>query len=256
MNDLVSIITPTFNSEKFISETIHSVQNQTYQNWELILVDDGSTDNTVEIIKEIQQKEHRIQLVICPENKGAGIARNLGLEKAKGRYITFLDADDLWKETKLEKQIQFLKERNLAFTWSFYELIDEEGNLLNSLITAPNPLKYSQLKFCNYVGNLTGIYDSHVYGKIPISELKKRQDWILWLHILEKIETAYPVPESLAYYRIRKESLSASKLKLLKYNFLVYRSLGYNWMKSFLYLSKFLIVHFFEKPKYSVKQEE
>lgn len=254
MKDLVSIITPTFNSETFISETIASVRNQTYQNWEMIIVDDGSTDRTVEIIEAISERDKRIKLIRCQENKGAGVARNQGLEMARGRYISFLDADDSWKDTKLKKQVQFLQKNKLAFTFSFYELIDEEGNSLNTIITAPDPLTFNQLKFCNYVGNLTGIYDTEFFGKIPVSKIKKRQDWILWLKILEEIKTAHPVTESLAYYRIRKKSLSSSKINLLKYNYLVYRSLRNNrWMSS-LNMLKFLGIHFFVKPKFVKKR--
>lgn len=255
MQELVSIITPTYNSEKFISETIQSVQNQNYMNWEMVIVDDGSTDKTVEIIEEVRKKENRIKLISYKENKGAGVARNLGLQEAQGRYIAFLDADDSWKKTKLEKQIRFMQENKLAFTFSFYEWIDEEGDSLDTLITAPNPLNYNQLKFCNYIGNLTGIYDTQYFGKLPISKIKKRQDWMLWLKILREIRTAYPVPESLAYYRIRKKSLSSSKVKLLKYNYLVYRNSGYNQLISSLYMLKFLGIHFFIKPKYKEKKK-
>jgi teichuronic acid biosynthesis glycosyltransferase TuaG len=252
MNDLVSIITPTYNSEKYIRETIKSVQNQTYPNWEMIIVDDCSTDATVRIIEEIAIQEPRITLIKSDRNSGAGIARGKSIEKAKGKYISFLDADDLWKSEKLQKQILFLKERNLPFTFSSYEWIDEDGNPLYKEMFSPNPLTYSQLKFCNYIGNVTGIYDVEFFGKIPMSSIRKRQDWIHWLTILKEINTAYPITESLAYYRVRKDSISSSKIKLVKYNYRVYRDfLNKNSFISFGYMIKFLFIHFFIKPKYT-----
>lgn len=252
MNNLVSIITPTYNSERYIQETIKSVQNQTYSNWEMIIVDDCSTDNTVKIIEKIQKTEPRIILFKLEKNSGAGIARNKAIELAQGRYIAFLDADDLWKPEKLEKQINFLTNNNQVFTFSFYEWIDENGNFLNKKITSPNPLHYSELLFCNYVGNLTGIYDTNFFGKIPMSSIRKRQDWIYWLTVLQKIEKGYPVPESLAYYRVRQDSISSSKIKLMKFNYQVYRQfLGKNKLIAGMYMCKFLFIHFFIKPKYT-----
>ena len=166
MSELVSIITPTYNAEKYIRETLQSVLNQSYQNWEMILADDASTDHTISIIEGFAAKDSRIKLFKLPENRGNGFARNAALEKATGKYIAYLDADDLWFPEKLEKQIQFLKTNNLPFTFSFYDSIDEMGNDLNRRVESPNPLTYKQLFFCNYVGNLTAIYDADYFGKI------------------------------------------------------------------------------------------
>ena len=224
MQKLVSIITPSFNSEKFIEQTIQSVLYQTYVNWELILVDDFSTDDTFAIAQKFAKNDLRIKCFQLSKNSGAGIARNFGLSKSTGQYIAFLDADDLWKPEKLEKQVAFMHTHNLPFTFSFYETISENGTKTGKTITAPKHLKYYQLFFCNFVGNLTGIYAVDYFGKIPINSSKKRQDWMLWLTILQNIKTAHPVPESLAYYRIRGTSLSSSKINLLKHNFNVYRN--------------------------------
>lgn len=250
-NSLVTVIIPCFNSEKFISETIQSVQNQTYENWEIILVDDASTDKTISIINEIMTADNRIQLFKLNSNSGTGIARNFALTKANGRYISFLDADDLWKPQKLEKQIHFLEENNLFFTFSFYDCIDENGKHLNKRIESPKKLSFRQLFFCNYVGNLTGIYDVDYFGKITISSIRKRQDWMHWLTILKKIKTAQPIPESLAYYRIRQDSISASKFDLLKHNFGVYRLFhGYNLVLSLGCMIGFLFTQLIIKPYY------
>jgi teichuronic acid biosynthesis glycosyltransferase TuaG len=251
---LVSIIIPTFNSEKFILETIQSVQNQTYTNWEMILVDDASTDTTVGIISKLAQVDNRIQLLQLDKNSGTGVARNTALATAKGKYISFLDADDLWKPQKLQKQIDFLITNNLPFTFSFYDCINEAGESLNKRVEVPVRLSYRQLFFCNYVGNLTGIYDVSYFGKIKISSIRKRQDWMHWLTILKKIKTAEAVPESLAFYRIRDNSISTSKFDLIKYNFAVYRRFhGLNWIMALLCMSGFLFTQLLVKPYYSKK---
>lgn len=253
MNPLVSIITPSFNAQKYIAQTIQSVQNQTYKYWELIIVDDGSTDDTVSIINNFILNDHRIFLKKISKNSGAGVARNIGLQIATGNFITFLDADDLWKPEKLEKQLHFMQEQNIPFTFSFYETIDENGNLLNKTITTPLKITYKQLYYCNWIGNLTAIYNLDVLGKISISPLKKRQDWILWLQILKQIKSATPVNESLAYYRVRTNSLSSSKWKLIKYNFNVYKNYHQrNIFWSTLDTFRFLYVQFFIKPKYKI----
>ncbi|RZK10486.1 MAG: glycosyltransferase family 2 protein [Flavobacterium sp.] len=254
MKPLVSIITPTFNSEKFISETIKSVQNQTYENWEMIIVDDFSSDKTTDIVILALNADKRIKLFKLEKNSGAGVARNTALEKASGKYIAFLDADDLWKPQKLEKQIKFMISKDLFFTFSFYECIDEEGNRLNKLVEAPNKLTYRQLFYCNYVGNLTGIYDADYFGKIQISSIRKRQDWMMWLTVLKKIRIAYPVPESLAIYRIRDNSISASKWNLIQHNFKVYKSYHKNsFFVASVYMVGFLFTQLIIKPSYIKK---
>lgn len=254
MNDLVSIITPVYNSEKYLFETINSVINQTYLCWELILVDDASTDASIDIIKKFQAQDNRIKLFQLEKNSGTGIARNFALQKAQGRFIAFLDADDLWKPEKLQTQISFLQENKLPFTFSFYEVIDEQGIKLNREVQAPKNLKYWQLHFCNFIGNLTAIYDVNYFGKVPILSIKKRQDWILWLTILKKIKTATPVPQSLAYYRKRENSVSASKINLLKFNYSVYKNYFiYSTVTALFCMIIFLFFQFVVKPFYIKK---
>jgi glycosyltransferase involved in cell wall biosynthesis len=252
---LVSVIIPTFNSEKYISDTIISVQNQTYKNWEMLLVDDASTDATRTIITTFLT-DKRIQFYPLETNSGTGVARNFGVSKATGKYISFLDADDLWKPEKLEKQIHFMQTNNLPFTFSFYDCINEQGKSLHKRVEAPRNMSYRQLFFCNYVGNLTGIYDVDYFGKMTISSIRKRQDWMHWLAILKKIKTAKPVSESLALYRIRDNSLSTSKTALIKYNFAVYRKFhGFNLVVSSLCMIGFLFTQLLIKPKYIKKME-
>lgn len=246
---LVSIITPTYNSEPFIAQTIASVQAQTYTNWELLIVDDCSTDQTKSIVKKFAADDPRVTFHQLSKNSGAGVARNLAVEMSGGRYIAFLDSDDLWKPEKLQKQIDFMQTQNQPFTFSFYDCIDEAGNATGKRIEAPRTLHYYQLFFCNFVGNLTGIYDTTVFGRIPISSLRKRQDWMVWLTIMRQIRKARPVAESLAYYRVRNNSVSSGKVGLLEHNFAVYRQ--FHRMSIFLSLlsmAGFLFVQLFVKP--------
>lgn len=251
---LVSIITPTYNSAKYIAQTIYSVQNQTHSNWEMIIVDDCSQDNSIEIIQKIASTEARIKLIQLEKNSGSGIARDTALGYVNGNYIAFLDADDLWKPNKLYEQLRFMKEHNLPLTFSFYELMDENANPLNEVITTPNEITYNQLYYCNWVGNLTGIYSVDYFGKTPISSIKKRQDWMLWLSLVKQVGKIIPTPESLAYYRVRKDSISASKWKLIKYNYLVYKTYHKQGsIKASFDLIRFLFTQLLIKPKYKIQ---
>lgn len=254
MRSLVSIITPCSNSEKFVSQAIQSVISQTHQNWELLLVDDCSSDTTFSILSNFASQDARIKAFKLDENSGAGVARNFAIQHAQGNYIAFLDADDLWKPEKLEKQINFMQTQNIPFTFSFYETIDEAGNSRNETLITPPKISYQQLYYCNWIGNLTGMYSVDFFGKIPISSIKKRQDWMLWLQIVKQIQTAIPVPESLAYYRVREDSISASKWKLIKYNFKVYRDFHQlNFISACFDTIQFLYVQLVVKPKYKLK---
>ncbi|WP_366185708.1 glycosyltransferase family 2 protein [Flavobacterium ovatum] len=253
-SSLVSVIIPTFNSQKFIVETIESVQNQSHKNWEIIIVDDASNDNTVRLINQMIQKDSRINLYKLDSNSGTGVARNTALKYVQGRYIAFLDADDLWKTDKLKKQLDFLQEQKIPFTFSAYDCIDEEGKSINKRVIPPKNLSYRQVFFCNYIGNLTGIYDTQFFGKIPISPIRKRQDWMHWLAILKKIKKAQAVPESLAFYRVRQNSISSSKMDLVKHNFAVYRKYhGYNWVVAIGCMMVFLFTQLAIKPFYIKK---
>lgn len=254
MDTLVSIITPTYNSEKFIAETIKSVLNQTYQSWEMIIVDDYSTDQTEAIIKDFMAIDQRISFYQLQKNAGAGVARNQAVDLAKGRYIAFLDSDDLWKPEKLEKQVDFMSANQVPFAFSYYDCINEEGELLHICVKTPKRLHYWQLFFCNFVGNLTGIYDTHFFGKIPISSIRKRQDWMVWLTVLKKVRVASVLPESIAYYRVRKNSISSSKWKLLQHNFTVYRTFHHlNVFVSLCCMVGFLFTQLLIKPRFIKK---
>lgn len=165
-NKSVSIITPTYNSSRFIIDTIESVVNQTYPDWELIIIDDASTDSTIKIIEEHLQYYSNIKLLKNLTNKGAAFTRNRGIEIAKGNYIAFLDGDDIWKPHKLEVQIAFMEKHKLAVCYSSYDLMDEHGNSLEKTVMALSRLSYTKFLKSNYIGNLTGIYNAKMLGKI------------------------------------------------------------------------------------------
>lgn len=238
---MVSVIMPAFNAAEYITETIFSVQRQTHEEWELLVVDDASTDNTSEVVTALQKEDERIKYYSLPANQGAGFARNIGIKAATGDFIAFLDADDLWKPEKLEKQLRLMQEEHVDVCYSSYELIDKEGRGLNKVIQAPGYLPFNKLKKANYIGNLTGIYNASTLGKIYCPLIRKRQDWGLWLLAVEKAGHARGIQESLALYRKRPNSISGNKLEMLQYNYRVYRKvLGYNPAKSLFWMLLFL----------------
>lgn len=182
---LVSIIMPTFNSERFLKETIESILNQTYTNWELLITDDGSTDNTIKIIKDYQAFEKRIHLFRLSENSGAAIARNNSISKANGRYIAFCDSDDTWNDDKLDKQIGFMFNNSIYFSYSYYDIIDENNNYLKK-ITTRYKVTYNDLLITCDIGWLTAVYDVEFFGKTYMYNIRKRQDYTLYLRIMLK----------------------------------------------------------------------
>lgn len=239
-NNLISIITPSYNSEKFISKTIESVLSQTYTNWEMIIVDDCSPDNSNEIIEEYCKKDSRVKLIKLEKNSGPARARNTAIKEAKGRYIAFLDADDLWLPDKLEKQIKFMNENNLSFTYSAYKLIDEEDNDLGVFIPREE-LTYEDILKTNDIGCLTAIYDTEKLGKVYMPNILKRQDYGLWLKILKEIKETKGIVEPLAIYRIRKNSVSSNKLKAAIYQWKIYREVEQlNLIKSLYYFTHYI----------------
>lgn len=235
---LVSIITPLYNSEKFIEETIKSVLSQTYNNWEMLIVDDCSTDNGVEIVEKYQVKDKRIKLIRLSKNGGGAVARNKGIEEAKGDYIAFLDSDDLWHYQKLEKQIKFMKKNNYTFTFTKYQQMNEKGEKLDRYINVPKTLTYRQTLLKNPIGCLTVIYNSKELGKIYMPLIRKRQDYALWLKILKKGIIAHGLNENLSYYRLLENSISSNKISLIKYQWKLYRKIEkLSILESFFYLN-------------------
>lgn len=247
---LVSVVTPVYNAALFLEETILSVINQTYPHWELILVDDCSTDASFEIAKAYSEKDSRIKSFKLTSNQGAGVSRNFGIKEASGSYIGFLDADDLWTPEKLQKQLDFMTKNNCTICYSSYQLMNEDGSLQPKIIEALPKLTFKKLLKSNYIGNLTGIYNVTALGKIYAPVIRKRQDWALWLTALNTDNKAMGIKEPLAYYRIRENSISKNKTALLKYNYAVYNKvLGFSTFKSLFMMVVFLWEHFFVKSK-------
>lgn len=208
---LVSIITPVYNSEKYISETIDSVLSQTYENWEMIIADDCSKDNTAEVIKSF--KDPRIKYFKLVENGGAARARNVALDNAKGQILAFLDADDMWKPEKLEKQLGFMKKNKYGFTFTGYEILRDEEN---KVIKVSKKLNYSQFMKNTIIGTLTVMLDKDIVGDIRLVDVKKDHDSMTWARILRLGHFAYGLNESLAYYRKVEGSISNDKFKAAK----------------------------------------
>lgn len=225
MEGLVSIITPAYNCEKYIGETIESVLKQSYENWELIIVDDCSTDNTKSVVEEYIKRDKRIKYYSLDVNSGAAVARTKAMELASGEYIAFLDSDDLWMPNKLEKQISFMKANNYNFTCTSYEQVDENGNSLNKVIKAKKKTDYNGVLLSCPVGNSTVIYNAKNLGKFVVPNIRKRNDDALWLQILKKEKYIYGMPDIVAKYRVRHDSISSNKLSLIKYHWKLYREI-------------------------------
>ena len=221
MSELVSIIMPSYNTAEYIKESIDSVLAQTYTNWELIIVDDCSTDNTDAVIALFEDK--RIRYFKNERNSGAAVSRNRALREAKGRYIAFLDSDDLWVPEKLEKQIDFIKRNGFVFTYTDYDRIDENSQPLNIFCSGPKVVtKKGMYKYC-YPGCLTVIYDRNAIGDIQIKDIKKNNDYAMWLIVCKKAD-CYLLGERLARYRIRKKSISHGNImKVIKSHYDLFR---------------------------------
>lgn len=222
MRDLVSIIMPSYNTADYILDSINSVINQTYSNWELIIVDDCSTDNTKELLKSIN--DSRIVLLENDTNSGAAISRNYALRQAKGKWIAFLDSDDIWLPEKLEKQVAFMENNNYYFSYTNYEEIDSDGKKTGVLVTGPKRISsFGMYNYC-WVGCLTVMYNQEKIGVVQISDIKKNNDYAMWLTICKKAN-CYLLDEELALYRRgRTGSVSTnSVIKLVKWHYKLYR---------------------------------
>lgn len=222
---LVSVIMPTYNCGKFIAETIESIQAQTYTNWEIVIVDDCSTDNTKEIVDEYIAKDSRIKYHCLETNSGAAVARTKSMELADGEYIAFCDSDDLWMPDKLERQLAFMKENDYAFSCTAYEQIDEESKPLDRVIKTVKKTDYNRLLLDCPVGNSTVMYDVKKMGKFEVPNIRKRNDDALWLQMLKKEKYIWGMPDVLMRYRIRSNSISSNKLKVVKYHWILYRDI-------------------------------
>ena len=240
---LISIIMPSYNSQIFIEKSILAILNQTYTNWELLITDDCSNDATYEIIRRYELIDKRIKVFRLNRNLGAGMARNHSIMNSNGQFIAFCDSDDKWDSIKLEKQIHFMIENDISFSYSDYSLINENDELIGER-KSPLKVNYNDMLLNNYIGCLTAVYDVRKLGKIYMKDIKNRQDWLLWLEILKKTDYAYNVGEPIAYYRERGDSISANKFKMIKYNWRIYREYeGFSFINSSFYIIRYLFMY-------------
>lgn len=232
---LVSVIIPTYNCGKYILQTLNSVIAQTVTDWEVQIVDDCSTDNTVEVLKPYLEKYPNIYYHVLSQNSGPAVARTEAIKRATGRYIAFLDSDDLWMPDKLEKQISFMEKTGAKFSCTAYRQIDVEGTDLGIVVCPPKKINYQKcISLSNPIGNLTVMYNREVLGEFEVPSIKKRCDFALWLQILKKTDFCYGMEEVLGKYRVgRAGSVSNNKLKQTKYHWQLYHKIeGHNLIRS------------------------
>ncbi|MGU8573755.1 glycosyltransferase family 2 protein [Clostridium perfringens] len=222
MNDLVSIITPMYNSQKYIEEMLKSVINQSYSNWELIIVDDCSIDDSCKIVEKYSKFDKRIKLIKQKKNKGPAESRNIAIKISKGRYIAFLDSDDLWHKKKLEVQINYMLDKSIALTCTSYEMVSEDFSKSYGIFRVKNKIKYSDMLKKNYFSCDTVVVDKYKVNNIFMENFEKHEDYVTWLKYLKETEFAYGIDKVLAYYRISNNSRSSNKFSNIKPLFKIY----------------------------------
>ena len=240
MGDLVSIITPMYNAEQYIGQTIDSVISQTYQNWEMIIVDDCSNDRSSEIVLEYYNKDNRIKYFKNSNNFGVSYSRNVAIKYANGKYISFLDSDDLWHHKKLEKQVEFMKKKGIAFSFCGCDVIDANGNRTSKVRRAVKRVDYKKLLKGNAIPCLTVMIDVTQIKEINMPNIP-HEDYATWLNILKNGIVAYGLDETLASYREGNNSISSDKFKAMKWTWDIYnKNQGLNMMASLYYFIHYL----------------
>ena len=246
--ELVSIIMPTYNCGRFIGESIRSVLAQTYTHWELIIVDDCSTDSTATIVSSFADK--RIRYYHNKHNSGAAITRNRALQEAHGQWIAFLDSDDLWLPEKLERQLAFMQQNGYAFSYHKYEEIGENGVSLNHIVSGPSHITHQSMRAYCWLGCLTVMYRRDIMPDLQIPDIRKNNDYAMWL-LLSKQTDCYLLPETLAYYRRRGGSIShQSYLTLIMWHYRLFRIMGENKFISLFCTIVNLVCGIYKKIKY------
>ena len=244
IDGLVSIIMPVYNSEAFLKDSIESIKKQTYPNWEIIMVDDNSNDNSFDVMNNLTTDiKSKTKLIHFEQNRGTAIARNTALDLSEGEYIAYLDSDDIWMEDKLEKQIKFMKENNYAFTMTSFCYLHKDGSE-KTIRNLPKSLTYTQamrntiIQTCTVMGDLKKI--ERKLFEMP--DIKRGQDAATWWNILKNGNKIYGLNEPLSYYRVGNQSLSSNKLKAIKRTWNLYRNVEkFNFIKSSFYFSFYAI---------------
>ncbi|MBF5056597.1 glycosyl transferase group 2 family protein [Alcanivorax sp. 521-1] len=241
MSPSVSIITPCYNAADTLPGTVASILAQDFDDWELLLVDDCSGDATEAVARGFAERDARVRYVRMVENGGAARARNRGIELARGRYIAFLDADDLWLPNKLSGQLAMMRERGWPLTFTAYHRVDGEERQLGR-VGVPERVTYRQLLKTNYIGCSTAIYDSEALGKVLMPDIRRRQDFGLWLRLLKRTPYAYGIDRAWTRYRVRGQSLSANKTRSAGYNWRLYREVeGLSLPASLYYFAHYAV---------------
>jgi len=247
---LVSIIMPLYNSSRYLAESIQSVLGQTYKNWELIIVDDCSTDGSYELVLECAKKDSRIKVFKLDRNSGPAVSRNCGIRHANGRFMTFLDSDDVWLPEFLKTSLDLMSEKKIEFCFASYHRCDENLNPLLSDFIVPEKVSYKDILKTNPISCLTAIYDISRMGKLFMPNIIKRQDYGLWLKILKQTVFAYGIKKPLAIYRIRKQSVSRNKVKASIYQWRTYRDVEHiSLVKSIYYFIHYAYYGFIKYRK-------
>ena len=223
MTPLVSIIMPCYNAERYIAQSIESVLAQTYTNWELLITDDGSTDKSVEIISKYSKNDDRINVMVPDEHQGIARTRNMSISRARGRFVAFLDNDDMWKPKKLEKQVTFMLEKGIGFSYTSYELIDISGVSKKKIIKTQGVIDYKKYLRNTIIGCGTVMIDRDIIGHFSMPINDTSDDMAAWLNILRKGYKAYPLDEVLQQYRVTGKSASSNKFKASRDVWKVYR---------------------------------
>lgn len=237
--DLISIIMPTYNAEDNISEAVDSILTQTYSHWELLIIDDKSTDNTLKILEKYN--EYNINIIKLKENMGVANARNIGIGKSNGNFIAFLDTDDLWYENKLEKQYQHMIDNDSAMSYTSYDVINDRGKSINKELIVPNKISYRDLLKGSKIGCLTVMVNKKKISNLYMKNIP-HEDYLTWLNILKEVDYATGLTEVLASYRVSEDSLSGNKLKAARWQYNIYKKeLGFNFIKTMYYFTHYAV---------------
>lgn len=248
-NNLVSIIMPSYNSSRYIEDSIKSIVTQSYKNWELLIIDDGSTDESVNIIMNFCKTDKRIKLYKNRVNKGVSKTRNLGIDKAKGNWIAFLDSDDIWEKTKLQKQIDFYKKTGSGFIFTGAKYIDENGQLYKGVFEIPEIVSYKNLLSQNVITCSSVLIKRDIIGEHKMERDDIHEDFAFWLKILKEVNYAYGINEQLLIYRICKNSKSGNKIKSLIMAYKTYKYMGINSIVAVFYMQIYILKNL---KKYSI----
>lgn len=239
--NLVSIVMPVYNSEKYIEEAMNSVIDQTYENWELIIIDDGSNDNTIRKIERILIKDNRIRFYKNDKNMGVSATRNRGISLSRGDWIAFLDSDDIWDKTKLEKQINYAERISAEFIFTGSSFINEDGEHYKGLFKVPSTVTYEKLRMQNVIPCSSVLIKKKYFNKIKMENDDMHEDYATWLRILRMGINAYGINEPLLIYRISKNSKSGNKFKTIKMTYKVFRTIGINPLGSVYFMIRHII---------------